>query len=117
MSIEKSLERIADAIELYVSGVKTVAVDPTQPGKDQTVTPAGKKPPAKKKAAKKKTASTKEYTEDDLRVCFQEYVGRKGNEEGTSDLKDLIKKYGAAKIGDIKPENFAEIIEEVQSWE
>jgi hypothetical protein len=122
MSIEKSLERIADALELFVSGIPTA----TMTVQDCSVTTGSvmdevavdAPPPAKKKAAKKKAAKKDlpPATEDELRLCFQEYVGKKGNEEGTAQLKELIAEYGAANIGAIKPENYAEIIAKVKSW-
>ena len=114
MSIEKSLERIADALELYVSGVQTAPSPDSQP---DTPPPAAKKT-TKKKATTKPAAEPAgdKRTEDELRQVFQEFVGRKGSEEGTAALKELISGYGAANIGAIKPEDYAAIIKEVTAW-
>jgi len=111
MSIEKSLERIADALEIIAGGRNEKTAEPSE-----NTPPADKKTTKKKTAAKKTTAAGKSYSEDDLRLCFQEYVGRKGNEEGTANLKALIGKHGAAKIGEVKPEDYGIIIEEVKTW-
>ena len=110
MSIENSLERIAVALEIIAGQSQ---MDPEQPELRVDAPPAAKK--ATKKAAKK-TTSAVNATEDELRQCFQEYVGKKGNEEGTTKLKELIGGYGATKIGEVKPKDFDAIIEEVKSW-
>ncbi len=113
MSIEKSLERIADAIEKIAD---VTVVPPSSGGPSEVVA----KKTTKKKAAKKDDPAAQpagdQPTEDDLRAVFQEYVGKKGNEEGTAALKELITRYGASKIGEVKPEDYAAIIEEVKKW-
>jgi len=115
MSIEKSLERIADGIEVIIQRLNENS------GED-TPQPASEKRTTKKKASKKTNEPVGDNpppggaTEDELRLVFQEYVGKKGSEEGTAKLKELIEGFGASKIGEVKPENYAEIIEEVKSW-
>ena len=126
MSIEKSLERIADALEKFVPTVTVTGMDPSVTTGDVTVEqPAPKKKAPKKKAAKKKEEPApvegdyipeNPHTEDELRKVFQDFVGRKGSEEGTAMLKELIQEYGAEKIGDIKSEDYGDIINTVKGW-
>lgn len=124
MSIEQQLERIADALEVIIERASQDVVTETDPDPKPVKEEKAKKKTATKKAAKKQAddlideeeVEADAYSEDDLRSCFQEFVGRKGNEEGTSMLKQLISKYGATKIGEIKSKDYAAIIKEVQSW-
>jgi len=118
MSIEQSLERIAAALEVIADSGVSGGIQQDTPDPLAKPAPAAKK--ATKKTAAKKAEATApagdEPSEDDLRLCFQEYVGKKGNEEGTAKLKELIGGYGATKIGEVKPKDYAEIIQEVKSW-
>ena len=120
MSLEQEVGRIATALERIATaaeGNETPSPDPASGGPSEVV-PAKKT--TKKKTAKKTStpaaSAADQPTEDDLRAIFQEYVGKKGNEEGTAALKELITRYGAAKIGEVKPEDYAAIIEEVKKW-
>jgi len=118
MSIEKALERIADAFERIANVAESMDNEATT-APEKTTPPAGKKG-ASKKGGKKKEEDTPPAadgaTEDELRSVFQEYVGRKGSEEGTAKLKELIEGYGASKIGDLKEKDYDAIIKKVKSW-
>jgi len=110
MSIEKDIERIANALEILAKIAEGATTEPSN------VIPA-KKSTKKGKKDEEQPPAGDQPNEDQLRLIFQEYVGKKGNEEGTAKLKELIGGYGAAKIGEVKPKDYAAIIKEVKSWD
>lgn len=115
MSLEQEVGRIATALERIATAAEGNETPSPDPAAEAPAKKTAKKTTKKKEAPAAQPAGD-QPTEDDLRAVFQEYVGKKGNEEGTAALKELITRYGAAKIGEVKPEDYAAIIEEVKKW-
>ena len=106
MTIEKTLERIADALETIAASDRTLAAAVAEPEK---------KAPAKKKTTnKKKETETKVGTDDDDGGITKEEVRAKlqAVQKATTpaQAKSILKAEGATTIGNLAASKYANVI-------
>lgn len=142
MSIETSLERIAVALEVLAGAVNSECncACATQPAEEPKKKAASKKKAETKEAAQPAAAepaqpaaqpaaeepaddlfgetpaeTTPAYTADDVRVAFQSFLGRiEDRAAGVAKGKEILAKYGYAKVPDVQEKDFAAIINELK---
>ncbi len=113
MTIEKTLERIADALETIAASDRTlaaaVAETPPEP------TPASRAPKKKKKATKKGETQTQVGTPDDDGGITKEEVraALQSVQKATTpaQAKSILKAEGATTIGNLAASKYANVIE------
>lgn len=98
MTIEAKLDRIIQLLEGHAT--------PTQ-----TKSPAPKFERAQAEA--KKPEEPKQLTYDDVKAPFLALVKNKGREAGVA----LLKKFGAEKLPDVKPEQFQAVLDAIKEAE
>jgi hypothetical protein len=121
MSIEKSLEKIAEAIETLAAAISQTPVGTSANQKTveplEPADPPAKKEPAKKKA--KKTAAEKlaeepaaeEAEEHSITLADIKDVVTMFLPDRRDEAVELMASFGAEKVGDLKSEDFPDIIE------
>ena len=113
MSIEKSLESIAASLE-KITHILMVSFKPMDPPL------ADQEPPKKKKASPKaKPAPEKkeaEFTIADVRKAAKLLIDAypKKDCQGFKEAQKILIKFGAAKMVDLKPEQFEAVMDELE---
>lgn len=112
MSIESALERIAAALEAIAgraqqrSPSKESEIDITTP----VLPPEPEEAPAPKKAKKVKEEAAKDATVEDIAAALRTFVTAKGKDQAVA----ILKKYGAARLSEIKPGDFSKVLADLK---
>jgi hypothetical protein len=123
MSIENSLNRIADALEALVANQGVVADLPGEeetPKKAPAKKAASKKAPAKKTGTSKKTAAKKEEKKDEpkkltLKGDVRPVMKQLRADVGPEAVKTILSKYGATTLQQLDEDDYAGVIADAKA--
>lgn len=109
MGIEQELKRIADALESIVASNGPV---PSKESTSDLAIPAMQEAetPAPKKAKKAKDEAPKEITMEDIGAALRAFVTTNGKDGAVR----ILKNYGATRLSEIKPEDFAKVLSDLK---
>lgn len=109
MSLEKNIERIADALEQIASNTVPAAAVITEGTLEDLGESLAKDKTSKKKKSKPEPTA---YSIDDVRSTANGLINKaKDPKKAVEKAKKVIKKFKAEKIIDLKQEQFCEVIE------
>lgn len=96
MSLESTLERIADALEGLVAkaGAAPKNADAAEPAKPRGRTPAAAKAP--------------KVSIDDLKVLLSKLIATEPKDDSIAKAKEILQRFGVKKLGDLEPDQFEE---------
>lgn len=111
--IEEQLKRIADALEALIplpNGRTVTAKESTSDLAIPAMQEAEETPAPKKSKKVKEVETPKEVTTDDIAASLRAYVTKNGKDGAVA----ILKKYGAARLSEIKPQDFGAVMADLK---
>ena len=109
MTIEKTLERIAAALETIAAGGGTIDLRPVNPAEEEEAPPkksTGKKPAEKRVGTE--DVGDPDYTKEMVRAKLQELQ----KATTPAQAKSILKSHGASTIGNLPASKYKQVIDE-----